>query len=96
MFARVALVYDTIAGAILAPEESIIPIGDETFVFRVVDGKAVRAKVALGERFKGRVQVTAGLSPGDMVVTAGQLKIQDGMAVSVQPANDAGANDSGG
>jgi membrane fusion protein (multidrug efflux system) len=96
LFARVTLVYDTIEDAILVPEESVIPIGGDTYVFRVVDGKAARARVELGERFKGRVQVAAGLSAGDLVVTAGQLKIQDGMAVSVQPANDAGVNDSGG
>jgi membrane fusion protein (multidrug efflux system) len=92
LFAEVALIYDTIEDAILVPEQSIVPVGSETFVYRVADGKAARAKVKLGERFKGRVQVSDGLSPGDMVVTAGQLKIQDGMAVSVQPA----AADSGG
>ncbi|MGH6933210.1 MAG: efflux RND transporter periplasmic adaptor subunit, partial [Dongiaceae bacterium] len=93
LFARVALVYDTIKGAILVPEESIIPVSDEAFVFRVIDGKAARTKVVLGERSRGHVQVAAGLASGDMVVTAGQLKIQDGTPVSVQSP---GQDESGG
>jgi membrane fusion protein (multidrug efflux system) len=84
LFARVALVYDTIEEAILVREDSVFSVGDGKFVFRVVDGNAVRTEVALGERFKGRVQITAGLSAGDVVVTAGHLKIQDGASVAVQ------------
>ena len=49
----------------------------DTYVTRVV---------RLGRRDAERVEVLEGLSPGDLVVTAGQLKVQDGRAVTVVPA----------
>jgi membrane fusion protein (multidrug efflux system) len=85
----VTLVYDSIEQAILVPEQAIMPIGTDKFVFRVVDDKAVLTKVTLGQRFRGRVQVSEGLAAGDSVVTAGQLKIQDGAPVAVVPSNGA-------
>jgi len=88
LFARVALVYDTIAAAILVPEQAIMPIGDDKFVFKVVNGKAVLAKVTIGERFKGRAEISQGLAAGDTVVTAGQMKIRDGADVTVMPSSD--------
>lgn len=88
LFARVALVYDTIAEAILVPEQAIVPIGEDKFLFKVVNGKAALVKVTIGERFKGRAEIRQGLAAGDTVVTAGQLKIHDGADVTVMPASD--------
>jgi membrane fusion protein (multidrug efflux system) len=52
-------------------------------VFKIVDGKVHLTKVVTGTRRDGRVEIVEGLAPGDQVVTAGQLKIRDGTAVSV-------------
>jgi membrane fusion protein (multidrug efflux system) len=60
-----------------------VPRGDERFVFKVVDGKAVMTKVILGQRRGGRVEIVEGLEAGDVVVTAGQIKIRDGAPVKV-------------
>lgn len=49
--------------------------------------KAHRTPVKLGFEHDQEVVVTAGVAAGDRVVTAGQLKLQDGMAVTV--GNDA-------
>jgi len=86
LFARVTLTLAVRDNAIFVPEQSIIPIGDKAFVYRVVDGKIVNTPVKLGLRRNARVEVLEGLSPGDLVVTAGQLKVQDGRAVTVVPA----------
>jgi len=86
LFARVSLTLAVRENAIFVPEQSIVPIGDKSFVFRVVDGKIVNTQVKLGLRRTGGVEVVEGLSPGDMVVTAGQLKVRDGSPVSVVPA----------
>jgi len=83
MFARVALVLESRAEALLIPEQALWPIGDEQFVFRVVDGKALQTKVQTRQREGGKVEISAGLSAGDRVVTAGQTKLRDGMAVQV-------------
>lgn len=85
LFVGVDLVYDARENAVLVPEQAIVPIGQKSFVFRVVDGKAAQTEVELGIRQGGKVEVTKGLSAGDTVVTAGQLKIADGMAVAPQP-----------
>jgi membrane fusion protein (multidrug efflux system) len=52
-------------------------------VFKIVDGKVRLTKVITGTRREGRVEIVEGLSAGDQVVTAGQLKIRDGTPVSI-------------
>jgi membrane fusion protein (multidrug efflux system) len=81
MFVRVQLLLDERKNAMMVPEESLVPVGDEQFVFRVTDGKAERLKVRTGLRRGGRVEIREGLAPGDTVVTAGQIKLRDGVAV---------------
>jgi membrane fusion protein (multidrug efflux system) len=40
-------------------------------------------KVELGQRSPGFVEIIDGLSPGDVVVSEGQMKIRDGAPVTV-------------
>lgn len=98
MFARVALVLESRAQALLIPEQALWPIGDEQFVFRIVDGKALQTRVQTGQREGGKVEVSAGLGAGDVVVTAGQTRLHDGTAVRVigQPDNKTPAAPAGG
>jgi membrane fusion protein, multidrug efflux system len=81
MFARVSLTLDTQPGALLIPEEAIVPRGSQTFVFRVAEGKAVLTVVETGKRQPGVVQILKGLTAGDRVVTDGHQKLQNGMPV---------------
>jgi membrane fusion protein (multidrug efflux system) len=90
MFARVRLFTREAKDAMVIPDVALVPAGDEQFVFRIVDGKARRAKVEIGQRREGLVEVLQGLDAADSVVTAGQLKIRDGTAVKV--ASAAGGN----
>jgi len=83
MFVRVAVTLSTRPNAILVPETAIWPQGQDSYVYRVVDGKAILTKIAMGQRRPGEVEVTEGLSPGDVVVTEGQIKIRDGAPVMV-------------
>jgi membrane fusion protein (multidrug efflux system) len=90
LFARVGLVVDEKLEAVFVPEQSLVPVNDQLFVFKVVDGpqggKVVAfTKVKLGERRKGEAEIVEGLKPGDVVVTAGLLKIRDGMPVQILP-----------
>jgi membrane fusion protein (multidrug efflux system) len=90
LFARVALVVDEKPEAVFVPEQSLVPVNDQLFVFKVVDGpqggKVVAfTKVKLGERRKGEAEVVEGLKAGDVVVTAGLLKIRDGAPVQIMP-----------
>lgn len=83
LFARVTVLLQLKEDALSVPEQAIVPQGDSQFVFKIVDGKAKLTKVVIGTRREGRVEIVEGLAAGDQVVTAGQLKIRDGSAVSV-------------
>jgi membrane fusion protein (multidrug efflux system) len=89
MFARVTLITSQDRDALVLPEEALVPQGNDQFVFRIEDSKAVRVKVETGQRRDGKVEILAGLDKGDIVVTAGQLKLRDGTLVR---ATGAGAN----
>ncbi|MBK8016600.1 MAG: efflux RND transporter periplasmic adaptor subunit [Betaproteobacteria bacterium] len=91
MFGRVAILLESRPNAIVIPEQAIWPQGRDTFVFRVVDGKATLTKIQMGIRRPGEVEVAQGLGPDDMVVTDGQLKLKDGAPVMVLPAAPAAA-----
>ena len=89
MFAKARIVLREKPQATVVPEEAIMPVGDDSFVFRVEDGKALRIAVRTGLRRDGRVEVLDGVQPGDTVVVAGQQRLtRDAMAVRVV---DAGA-----
>jgi membrane fusion protein (multidrug efflux system) len=90
MFARVALITRTARNALVVPEQAIVPQGEDQYVFRVADGKAERVKVEVGLRRDGKVEVVKGLAAGDVVVTAGQLKLRDGTRVAIVPVGSGG------
>jgi membrane fusion protein (multidrug efflux system) len=74
----------------VVPDTALVPTGDEQFVYRVVDGKALRTKVEIGQRREGIVEVLQGLDPADTIVTAGHLKIRDGTVVKIAGAGGNG------
>ena len=89
MFARVRLFTRDLQDALVIPEQAIVPQGDEQFVFKVIDGRAVRVKVQVGQRRDGKVEIVKGVDATDMIVTAGHLKIRDGVPVTI--TNGSGA-----
>ena len=83
MFARVSLVLEQRNNALLVPEQALVPRGAERFVYRIIDGKAVLTRVQMGMRRPGEVEILSGLEEGQSIVADGQLKLQDGAAVTV-------------
>src|SRR5262249_55561278 len=83
LFARVLVKGKQTREVVLAPESAIVPRGGETFVFRIDAGKAIEAKVKLGERRGAEVEIVEGVTPNTQIVTAGQLKLRNGVAVEV-------------
>lgn len=73
--------------ALLVPEEALVNDPDGVFVWRL-DGEdnAARARIEIGARQSGRVEVRSGLSAGDRIVSAGTHKVRDGSKVRVVPA----------
>src|SRR5690606_34268752 len=77
----------------MVPEEAVVPLGSDLFVYRIEDGKAFRTRVSTGQRREGQVEIVEGLQAGTRVVTAGQLKLQrDGLPVRVVAGGPQGAN----
>jgi membrane fusion protein (multidrug efflux system) len=83
MFVRVVITLDSRPNAVVVPEQAIWPQGKDSFVFRVVDGKAALTKVDIGNRAPGTVEILKGLAANDMVITDGQMKLKDGAPVTV-------------
>jgi membrane fusion protein (multidrug efflux system) len=103
MFARITAVFSEREQALVIPEEAIVPQGNRQYVFRLVDGPdqdsktAQRVEVRVGLRRPGQVEITQGLRAGDLVVTAGQQRIQrDGMPVRVMDVGRAGPGQAAG
>lgn len=98
MFAKARIVLKEKPQAVVIPEEAIIPEGSAAQVYRVVDGKAQRVSVVTGIRRDGVVELVSGISAGDLVITAGQLKLQrDGQEVRViDPSRSGGARSADG
>jgi membrane fusion protein (multidrug efflux system) len=95
MFARVRVIVGQRSNALMVPEEAIVPLGDDFFVYTVAEGKASRVRVKLGVRRDARVELLEGVKAGDKVVTAGMRVQRDGQPVRiVEPA--AGAPKKGG
>lgn len=84
MFARVRLLLQERPSVAVVPEEALVPAaGNTNFVYLVRDGAVHRVEVKTGARRDTLVEVVEGLVPGDMVVTAGHLKLRDGAPVRV-------------
>ncbi len=68
---------------LVAPEASIVPERGLQYVYRIVDSKAIQQEVTLGRRAPGLVEIVAGASAGDLLITEGTHKVRDGMVVEI-------------
>ena len=92
MFARVLIVFAVKDGALMVPEEAMVPQAGKQFVY-VIDEKGQgdarklvsrRVEVELGVRRGAEVEVVKGVAAGDTVVVAGQQRLQrEGTTVRV-------------
>lgn len=73
--------------SLLLPEEALLQEGYRSFVYRINrDSEPVtvtKHEVKTGPRRPGSIVITAGLNPGDQVVTHGVLRLRDGFPVSL-------------
>lgn len=74
--------------ALAVPELAVVGEGERSYVFTVEDRVAKRLPVETGLRDRGRIEIRAGLRPGQPVVTEGVVKLTDGQKVRL--AGEAG------
>lgn len=84
MFARGAITVGVRHNVLQIPEGAVVTAASGPMAFVVRDGRAVRRTLTLGEHHDGKVDVTAGLRAGEMVVVSGQDALTDNQAVTVR------------
>ena len=89
MFARPRVIFSVREGAVLVPEEALVPLGAQQFVFKIVDGPdgqklSQRLEAKIGLRLPGKVEIVEGLQAGDVVATAGQTRLLRGDRLPVR------------
>jgi len=72
------------AAKAVIPREAARTLDGQSVVFLVRDGRVERRAVSLGTETGGEVGVTAGLAPGDQVVTGGPADLRDGQRIKVK------------
>jgi membrane fusion protein (multidrug efflux system) len=83
LFGSVGVIIGVKNDALLVPESALGREGDIEFVWVVVNGKTGRKRILTGTKENGQAEITAGLRPGEIVVTSGQLKLGEGTAVKI-------------
>lgn len=77
--------------ALVIPEEALIPSGEDQFVLLIDEtdeNRIVRRQVEIGERRAGAVEILGGLQSGDLVVSHGIQRVQEGDRVSLLGIDD--------
>ena len=93
MFVNAAVVLPPQPDVMTLPETAVeyTLYGDSVYVIRE-DGKdaaghpilkAVRTPVKTGERIGGKVEILHGIEPGERVIAAGQVKVQNGAQITI-------------
>lgn len=86
LFARVRLQTGIRDQVVAIPEQSVFPRGEQQFVYVVSEGVAKEREVKLGQREPGRVEIREGLKAGEVIVSSGLQKLNNGASVTTASA----------
>lgn len=87
-FVEVTLLLGAPQNLIAVPQTALVSSINGTYVYKVVQGKAVQTPVVVGKLENAMATIKSGLTAGDVVVTDGQIKIQkNNMPIVVAPAS---------
>lgn len=81
MFIEARLSTEVRPEAVVIPEDAVLPLQDQTFVWVIVEGSATRREVQLGVRTPGFVEINAGVEAGEQVVVGGLERLFEGAPV---------------
>lgn len=84
MFTHISQIISEQREASVIPEQAVIASLQGYTVYKVVEGKALATIVTIGERYSGMIEINSGLALGDIVVIAGQQKLDDGTPVAIK------------
>ena len=89
LFARVRLVVERKAQAMIVPEQAVQVRGAQAFVYAVEDGHAVEKEIRIGERRDGDMEVLSGLKGDEQIVVRGLQSLRNGVAVKLERTSPA-------
>jgi RND family efflux transporter MFP subunit len=81
LFATALIQQGAPAPALTVPESSVETVSGTSRVYVVKEGKVDERIVTLGEKVDGRIEITTGLTGGEIVVAEPRGRVTDGMAV---------------
>lgn len=81
-FVKVIIDISSSQPSIVIPQIALFYDNGQAYVYKVVNNKALKTKVALGNRDNENVEIVNGLAAGDLVITEGLLNINDGTIVT--------------
>ncbi len=84
MYAEVKIVLGRREDVTCVPTVAVTHTADESYLFVVEDGHAVKKTVVTGAEADGVTEIVSGLLASETVVVKGQNKLTDGVAVSVE------------
>ncbi len=83
MYLKVAFDAAQEQDCILIPRKAVVGSVLSADVFVAEDGKAVRRSVKLGDMFGDKIEILAGLEPGESIILSGLMNISDGSAIRI-------------
>jgi len=84
MFARVRIALSHKNHVLVIPGNEILERPDGYFIFVIKDGAAEQRQISIGDREEKMAEVKEGLKEGELVVTEGSQRLQNGYKVDVQ------------
>ena len=84
MFARVRITLNRKENVLVIPGNEILERPDGYFIFVVKDGAAEQRQITPGDREENLAEIKDGLKEGELVVTEGSHRLQDGYKVDIK------------
>lgn len=86
-FAKIKIVLGKNEGAIMVPNNAIVPQGRKKLIYLFKNSKATSTEITTGVRDSSNIQILTGLNKGDTVITTGLLFLKPGADVKISKVN---------
>ncbi|MCR5302363.1 MAG: efflux RND transporter periplasmic adaptor subunit [Lachnospiraceae bacterium] len=81
---KITLATDSRSSVLTVPVDSVYYLNEQAYVYRCLNGKAVKTDVVTGISDSDKIEITEGLSEQDKVITTWASQLRDGMEVEVE------------
>ena len=81
---KLTLATDSRSSVVTVPVDSVYYLNEQAYVYRYINGKAVKTDVITGISDSDRIEITDGVSEQDTVITTWASQLRDGMEVVIE------------